>query len=78
MLNESEFLELVKLTQIVELNGKGTAIEIGRKLDLEANALRQQITIAHVAAKYPALANHIHRINNPFSSDIDRFNLAAN
>jgi len=78
MISEKEFLELVKLTQLVELKGSGTSKEIKRKIELEAKAMRQQVVIAHVAAKYPALANHIHRINNPFSHEVDRFDLAAN
>ena len=41
--------------------------EIERKNGLETKALRRQLVTAQLAAKYPSLANHMHRNDYPYS-----------
>lgn len=67
MLKNGEYLELVRLTQMVEIRGNAEPKDIKRKGELEAKAFKQQIVAARYAARYPALANHLHRKSKPFS-----------
>ena len=67
MLNNTEYVELVRLIQIIDIGKNAFPEEIERKNGLETKALRRQLVTAQLAAKYPSLANHMHRNDYPYS-----------
>lgn len=71
MLNNKEYIELVRLIQIIDIGKNAFPEELDRKKALEIKALRRQVTKAQLAAKYPSLANHIHENDNPYSRNVN-------
>lgn len=66
ILNNIEYVELVRLIQIIEFEKNGSPQELERKNGLETKALRRQVIKAQLAAKYPLLANHLYGNDNPY------------
>jgi hypothetical protein len=76
MLNDSEYIELVRLVQIIDIGKNAFPEELERKNSLEKKALRRQVVTARLAAKYPSLANHMYKNDYPFTRTADPFSLA--
>jgi len=66
ILDNIEYVELVRLIQIIDFEKNGSPQEIERKDQLEIKALRRQVIKAQLAAKYPLLANHLYGNDNPY------------
>jgi hypothetical protein len=67
MLSNTEYVELVRLIQIIDIGKSAFPEELERKKALETKALRRQVVTADLAAKYPSLANHIYGNDYPYS-----------